>query len=452
MAYWSFRLSCMALICMCLVSSYQRLPPEWLAAASPFGTAKSLISPLDSTATLTLTAPATITAGTPVTVQLSYLASPIEDDNVAIPATSRLFLMHTNGTSLVETPLQNGQATFRLDDTITRVAGTLEMQATIGQQTASATMSIVPLAPVEPLLALVGPRSITADGDHWSMLTVLPQDHFGNAVADGTVVTVRASYPATAVTSGTSPQTDEISQVQTEHLLAAARIHGRTKAGRIYIAATAGNAHSPERSVMAVPGPPVRFGLQLEPVQLTADGRRLITVNTDPIVDANGNPLLDGTSITFIITTSAGSERRVPAQVIEGKATVQLQAPAQPERWTIRALLFDTVSDPLTLTFDAGIGLTSIAIRIQSAEDRYILVAGPILGTLDQYIPDGSEVTFVIRHEAHNAVIYQTTAQAQAGFATADVRATLLPPATYTITVSAGVGRGELRVALPSEP
>ncbi|MEZ4615111.1 MAG: hypothetical protein R2867_06285 [Caldilineaceae bacterium] len=175
----------------------------------------------------------------------------------------QLFVVNTNGTLLLEGRLINGKAHFEINATVTQVAGAMSLVAQVADRRATGVIHIEPGDPVEPVLVLVGPRSIPADGDHWTMLTALPQDQFGNAVAAGTAVTVRVLHPATTLSNGAAenggPEVDTVEMISTttDSLLASVRIYSRTKAGRMDMAAGAGDAHSPERTVMAVPGPPV---------------------------------------------------------------------------------------------------------------------------------------------------------------------------------------------------
>ncbi len=390
-----------------------------------------------------MTTPQTIRAGTPATITVNS-QPPSNGETV------QLFLLNTNGTTRLSSRTLDGQATFLLDRTLTQVAGQVALLARRGSAEGWGTLTIVPDETVEPVLALVGPRSIRADGEHWTMLTALPHDQFGNAVADGTPVTVRALHPMTAQPNQRAVADPlEVLSTTTDHLLAVVRIYGRTKAGRIDMAASAGRAHSPERTVLAVPGPPVAFGLIAEPGQRIADGRQLLTIATEALQDQFANPLLDGTAVTFLVTTPDGTTRTLPAQSIAGRATVQVQAPTSPGQLQIEALILNTPSRPLTLTFEAGIGVAPIAVRAIPSSDVLTLIAGPLLGPLGQYIPDGSAVSFTLRTVGNEQIAIQTMAPAAAGFATTVIRSRTLAAGRYTVHVTAGVGEGVITIELP---
>ncbi len=392
---------------------------------------------------LTISAPTSIRAGTPILVTVT--SQPLANDQAV-----QLFLLNTNGTIVLSSNLLDGKATFTLDKSLTQIAGQVILVAQAGAARADFTLSIVANEAVEPVLALVGPRSIRADGEHWTMLTALPNDQFGNAVVDGTAVTVRALHPATGgTTQPIGADAIEVLTAETGHLLAWLRIYSRTKAGRMDMAATSGNAHSPERTVQAVPGPPGAFGLIAEPLQRSADGRHLVTVDTERLTDQFGNQLLDGTAVTFLVTNPDGTTRTLPAQSIDGKATVQIQAPTMAGSLQIKALVLDTTSRSLSLEFEAGIGVAPISLRAMPTADLLTLVAGPLLGPLGQYIPDGTIVRFTLQAEGIEGIVQEITAPVSAGFATAVIRRNLLADGRYTVRVTAGVGEGYTSVELP---
>ena len=448
---------CYALGAVSLVLSLVacRLPQLW-----PVGT--SFSAPNSATVALTIQAPATINAGSVAEIKVSTTTQTA--GRSSLPA--RLLLFGTYGSSVLEAPLIDGVATFALDETLTRFAGQVQLQANWGRAAAQATLQIEPGAAVEPLVTLVGPRSILADGRHWAMVVTLPQDQFANGVADGTRVTLQILHPSPHVISNQGANSQETSNQGTEKpgesanrevievraakLLTWARLYSRTTTGRVYLAATTGAAHSMQQSLLVVPGPPAPFTLTADPLQLTADGEQLITVRTSPLQDNFGNLLFDGTAITFVAEEGSGSRRTLPAQLIAGRAMVQLQAPSRPGPVSVRAFVLDQASPPLRLDFGEGLALAAITVTVTINSEDVQLRAGPLLGLLNQYIPDGSEVTFTVQRSG--GVAQRITVPSESGFATARVRRNGLIAGNYTVQVSVGAREGEQRFGLPPQP
>ncbi len=396
--------------------------------------------------TLLMQAPMTIAAGT-----LAHVKVRTANGAGAVDQPVRLLIIGTYGTTVLSASLVQGGADFVLDATITRFAGTVQLQASVADAVATTALQIVPGPPVEPLFTLLGPRSIPADGRHWAMAVTLPQDRFANGVADGTAVTLQILHPAAPTLRPQNEQANrEVLVTEATQLLAWARIYSRTTAGRLYLAATAGAAHSLQQSLLVVPGPPAPFTIAAEPSPLTADGEQLITVQSSPLLDDFGNLLLDGTAITFVAEAEDGSRRTMPAQLIAGSATVQLQAPNRPGPITVRAFVLDRASPPLRLDFRAGLAPAPIAVAITIGDEEIQLRAGPLLGLLNQYIPDGSEVTFAVQRSG--TVTQTISARSEAGFATALVRRNRLIAGAYSVRVNVGAGAGESTFILPAPP
>ena len=416
----------------------------------------------NATVAITIQAPTTISAGSAVEIKVRTTTPTAEVSSLPV----RLLLFGTYGSSVLEAPLVDDAATFALDGALTRFAGQVQLQANWGGAVAQATLQIEPGTAVEPLVTLVGPRSIPADGRHWAMVVTLPQDQFANGVADGTRVTLQILHPSPHVISNQGASSQETSNQATEklgesanrevievraaQLLTWARLYSRTTTGRVYLAATTGAAHSMQQSLLVVPGPPAPFTLTADPLQLTADGEQLITVRTSPLQDNFGNLLFDGTAITFVAEEGSGSRRTLPAQLIAGKAMVQLQAPSRPGPVTLRAFVLDQASPPLRLDFDEGLALAPITVTVTIGSEEVQLRAGPLLGLLNQYIPDGSEVTFTLQRSG--AVAQRITVPSESGFATARVRRNGLIAGNYTVQVTVGARKGEQRFALPPQP
>lgn len=406
---------------------------------------------------LTLTAPTVIKAGMPVTVVVTT-----DSPDSRLPV--HLTLLTAYGATILTDKLTNGAATFRVPSAQMQTAGQMRLLAQVAAVQQSAVMRIEPGEPVEPILTLVGPRSITADGKDWAMVVAVPQDEYANPVADGTPVIVRTLHPARTLTSAAADnRAVETRRATTAHLIAWQRIYSRTKAGRMSIAANAGAVHSPEWTVFAVPGPPLPFALAADPIHLTADGQQLVTVRTELLVDAFANQLVEGTGVTFWVEAENSAMRTVPAQTIGGTAVVQLQAPAAPGQLTVRAAVLNTHSQPLTLSFGAGMAIAPFSVTVTIAAEEIMMSAGPLVGSLGQYIPDGSAVTFHVtaslaptqsetKHgqaeEGANA-LWTSTVQSDSGFAIGRIRRSVLPAGAYQVAVTVGVEQRQTTFILP---
>jgi hypothetical protein len=389
-------------------------------------------APMISPARLTISAPASAPVGSviPITIAAEAAAE-------GTPVT--LVAQDSYGLRVYRAPLEDGQAGFVLTSEETRHAGLLRLVATVGNTLSDTNLQLLPGAPAGPLVPLVGPRSIAADGRDRSMVTVLPLDQFGNPAATGTDVQVRARHPDGSLHEQT---------VQVAHLLAWARIRSSTRAGRTTIVATSEGASGPEAALDEVAGVPQPFVLAAEPPELPADGRQLLRLRTTTLRDRFDNVLPDGTLVTFVVTAPDGTQRSIPAVTIDGSAEAPLQAPTTPGRATVQAVAAGVESAPLQVEFTSGpaVGRIDLAAQVDEPAGALRLTAGPLTGALGQHIPDGTLVQFRLRGAGE---ALDVSAPAEEGYARVQVRLAELAAGSYTIDATVGNIQGSTRVEVP---
>ncbi|MCB0130160.1 MAG: hypothetical protein KDD78_04910, partial [Caldilineaceae bacterium] len=221
---------------------------------------------------LRMEADSPVRAGHPVVVD-------VVADN-PINATVQVAVESSAGFAIHPVELLHGHGQLVLADEVSNFTGVIAFDAQLGDATATNTVEIVPGPPVDPLTPLVGPRSIVADGNHWTMLVAIPQDSKGNPVAEGTPLQIHLRHP----TPNTSSQPIDTVTTDVQHMVAWERIFSGTTAGDLFLAVTAGAAHGPERTVREVPGPPAAIAVYVDSSDLPADGRQLLTLATEPLV------------------------------------------------------------------------------------------------------------------------------------------------------------------------
>lgn len=386
------------------------------------------------TGTLPVSAPQTAPVGQPLTVTIGPVAG-------SDGATATLVAVGSYGTQLYRAPFREGVASIEVAQEQTRRAGVLTLAARSGTARGAASLQLVPGSAIEPLTPLVGPRSIAADGRQASMVVVVPFDTFGNPVAEGTPIKVRTQRPDELITE---------QEVNTSQLLAWTRIPSGTRAGRTTISVTTEQVSGPEATLLQVAGFPAAFTLSAEPDSLPADGRELVTLRTSVLADRFGNVLPDGTLVTFLAEGADNERRFLPAYTINGVAEAPLQAPTEPSILTVRATVYDIESAPLRVAFTPGpaVGTFPLTARTEAANGAVVLEAGPILGPLQQFVPDGTPVLFAVTDSAQQQQWLQ--AVAEAGRATIELRLAQLQPGSYTAEALAGSGRGTTTFSVPA--
>lgn len=384
------------------------------------------------TGQLPITVVKTITAGKPVTITVG----PAGVSN-GIPVT--LIAVGSYGPRIYQSSFHNKTASFVLSGNETQQSGIVSLTAVAGQARGMAQLLIQPTAPVEPLTPLVGARAIIADAAHWSMTVLVPFDAFGNPVMEGTRVEVLVLHPGNRL---------EKQFLIVHNLLAWTRVFSGTKAGRSLVVARIGLVHGFESTLLEVAGWPVPFGLSADPQPLPADGRLITTLRTDLIHDKFGNVIPDGTELTFIVNAPDGSFSYIPAHTIDGVAEVPFQAPQQAGDYRVQATILGVVSKKLVVRFTAGpaIGTFPITTQKDMTNHNTIVQAGPLLGSLGQYIPDGTPVRFIITNISGQT--QELDGVSDAGYAHVALYSAQFPNGTYRVQVIAGSGRATRNITL----
>ena len=370
--------------------------------------------------------------------EIDLTIGPVADATDGTPIV--LTLIGSYGPNVLRSQFKNNQAHFLIPATMTTRSGLVDLIATSGGAKGNATLELLADKPVEPISPLVGARSIIADGDHWAMVVAIPFDRFGNPVAEGTPIDIRSLHPGKVLRTYDS---------KIEHLLAWERVYSGTKSGRTVIAVNIDDIHGPEGVLLEVPGWPVPFPIMSDPGTLPADGFQLMTLYTAKISDQFGNIMPDGTLVKFVVDGPVGNRRVIPAQTVDGVAETIFQAPNDPGVYTIRAAVFGMESDLLSIEFTEGPAVSEFPIAYTTDEEKgeLVLTAGPITAALDQYVPDGTQVTFNL--VGPDKKLHAFTGFTDGGYATGAIRLIHLTPGRQIVEANAGSGGSTLQFLLP---
>jgi len=391
--------------------------------------------------TLRLEVPARIKAGVPLKVAV-HVDPPTATTPVLLTAQGTFGLIPQQQVAV------DGVAHFRYTIRYTRFAGAVHLRASADRAETVGEVQIAPGPAVDPVLPLVGPRSIVTGGEQWTMAVTTPRDALDNPVAEHTLVTFRVQHP---VPPTQAPETGvETIETYTQNLLAWTRIYSRARAGQMLIAANAGFGHSPERVVVATPGLPVSFQLTADKLEAPANGRQLVRISSDQITDRFGNVLWDGTNVTLLATMAPQERRFLPATTIDGRIYTTLQAPNQPGIMTLQAWIAGVPSAPLAIHFTPGPAVQPILVTTKKVAEGILVTAGPLVGQLGQFIPDGAAVTFTIT--APDGTVETVVVPADYGYTQLLLRQPALLAGRYQIAVAAGTGQGAVTLVVPAAP
>lgn len=273
---------------------------------------------------LELEVPAQLRAGEPMTV------------TVAAPGHDTATLMVVGGlrSHVATLELAGGNGSLTVADPTLLRAGAVTVVARSGGLEVMRHVEVLAGDATAPLYPAVSPARVDADGVTDVTVLALPEDSNGNPVADGTGVRVSWTGPAGTTESASTATADLVAHVVIEP----GRLAGPTEIAVVVSDVAAPGAFD------VVPGLPV-------PMALTAvrpAGGDDVIVESERLVDAAGNELLDGAAVAFVIDDARGRQL-VQSQVIGGRARLRVPAPDEGGPITVTMIVAGVASLPVTL-------------------------------------------------------------------------------------------------------
>ncbi len=276
---------------------------------------------------------------------------------------------------------RDDRASFSIPPTDGPSSGIALLTARALGRVGTSTVEITPGPARGPVDVFVGPRTVVANNDDFSMLVVVPTDQFGNPVADGTEVVTqvtRQSLEAETLRSATAG------------LLTHERVVSGTTAGRTRLGVQVGNEIAPERSFLEVADVPERFSLALVDPLPPADGHALVRIRTSELRDRFNNPLPDGT-VVFLDAAGASGTRRLRSVTVEAVAEFVFEVPDMAGSVDLIATASGRESDALVLRFESAI--RSFEVNVEPQPDGTLILVGPVISTRQSFVPDGTIAT-----------------------------------------------------------
>ncbi|WP_445382577.1 hypothetical protein [Robiginitalea sp. IMCC43444] len=298
----------------------------------------------------------------------------------------RLVVQNAWGTSLLSS-CNPPNPEFLLPDFYSQKSGNLNW--TLIKEQATLEKGSIQIHPELPdastLESYIGPASIFADGSDQSMLAVMPQDQFGNPLADSTAVSFKQYFEGVK-------QRDTIF---TKNMIAYKAFTSGSAVGKYFVSARVGNQQSKELTLNLLPFLPEDFTINVKRNHPYADGNQIIALATSEIYDRNGNIVADGTQVVFSVQTGSGYPLKTIGHTLSGVAKAGMLHPLRPGTWRIRAYIpAAATSNEIQLKFEPAI--LDFKVVYDPLEAK--ILVGPMQSFMGQLIPDGVMTTLAIRN------------------------------------------------------
>lgn len=369
--------------------------------------------------------------------------NPITSPTVVSFSTTAGLLSASNATT------SSGKASVNLISA-TKI-GFATVTATAGGASASVTVTFI-AGPPSAINLTANPNNLTAGSSVTSTIRALVVDAFANPVADGHVI----NFSITTGGGGLSSLTDE-----TSGGFASVSYTPSASPGLVRIKAEATNGAFGTADINLIAPTVGSVTLAVGSATLTANGTSGTPVIAT-VIDNVGNPIADGTIVSF--TTTAGTLSAATATTSLGKAQVTLFSPTLVGTATVTATAGGR-SGSATVTFIPGaissIGLTANPNNLSADGTSTSLIRAQVTDAQGNAVADGEVISFSI---IGSGTLSAPTAETKGGIAsvnytapnqegTAIVRATASngTSATTTITlIKASVGSITVAAVSPS--
>ncbi len=331
-----------------------------------------------------------------------------------------LYYSNNYGSTLIVPTYHNAILSYIIPQKLSRKSGLVNWKLLYKDNSISGEFNIIPKASVNTIETYIGPPSINAGGDDFTMLVVIPTDVFDNPIKDHTEVSIRHQF--------LSNETNE--QIFTKNLIAYKSIYSEEKSGRIIMTSECLEINSKEYDVNVLPNIPTGFTIDYTRNHGYADGNQITTFETSILKDEYGNTVSDGTFVTFFITNKTGHILKISGTTLKGIATAKMIHPDYEEQWMVKAFVNGIAeSNAITLNYKSVI----LDFNISLSENNRIITVGPLQSFMKQLMPDGLEVTLSVYKD--NTLLKRYKKQSTTGFVTFNLNGQFLKTDTYEFRI-----------------
>ena len=242
---------------------------------------------------------------------------------------------------------------------------------------------INPITTPKILETYLGPPSIIAGGDDFTMKVVIPTDSLDNPLPDSTKVILKKQFK----------ENISFEDIYTKDLLAYKNIYSPLKSGKLILSTESEGLNSNEYDAVIRPHNPINFTISFSRDHDFADGNQITTFQTDVIKDQYNNIISDGSYVNFFITNKNGNTLKTSGSTINGIATGKIIHPEEPDTWTVKAFI-EGLAESNSIQFSFLPAVDDFNVTFEKG-NRFITV-GPLQSFLNQNIPDGLKVSLIL--------------------------------------------------------
>ncbi|WP_234423446.1 hypothetical protein [Aquimarina spinulae] len=302
------------------------------------------------------------------------------DFKLNIPVRTQLFIHSSFGSSVID-PDKHDTARFAVPEFMAKKKGVVSYTL-LGESGSlyEGELRIISNTKTKVHLeSYIGPPSIIAGGEDYTMQIVVPTDSFDNPLRDSTAVLIRHQFL----------DIEKESILQSKDMIGWENIFSYDQSGRILLFSKVGETVSKEFSVEVYPSLPENFEIRSNRKHAYADGNQITEFITSIIKDKYGNIVSDGSLVKFVIKDKKGLLLHTQGSTVNGHAVGKILHPDHKDTWQIKAYV-PGMAESNTLTIAYTQVLDDFEVKFDN--DNREITIGPLISFMEQLIPDGTIV------------------------------------------------------------
>jgi hypothetical protein len=331
-----------------------------------------------------------------------------------------LYCSNSYGSTLVTPSLNGDILNYKIPLIICSKKGQVNWKLLTTHSSISGQFYLKAKENVATMETYIGPPSIEAGGQDYTMLVVVPTDSLDNPVSENTLVNVSHQFL----------DAEESDQIVTKNLIAHKNLFSKKESGRMLVSSESLGTNSKEFTINVTPAIPSDFTIFSKRPHSYADGNQITTFITSVIKDKQNNVVSDGTFVSFFITNKNGNILRTSGTTISGIAQSKMIHPDYEDNWSVKAYIEGMAeSNTITINYTQVINDFEVAFSNNNRD----LTVGPLQSFMGQMIPDGLQVEFKIYKG--NTLLENYTKTSFNGFAHLNLKTAIFENDVYKIVV-----------------
>ncbi|WP_288956439.1 hypothetical protein [uncultured Polaribacter sp.] len=335
----------------------------------------------------------------------------------------KMYCTNSYGSTVIKSKTINGGVLFELPEHFTKKRGLIYWKVFQNKKVKiKGAIYINPKEKPKSLEMYLGPPSIEAGGNDFTMLVTIPTDSLDNPLPENTSVNLKTQFLATK----------NKTKIQTKNLIAYRNIYSPLKSGRMLLSTNHQQKNSTEFDVTIVPAIPKNFQISFDRNHNYADGNQITTFYTSVLKDKNNNIVSDGTFVYFFITDTENAVLQTYGQTLNGVAKAKMIHPDKASNWKVKAFIEGiSESNSLAISYEKAVKDFNISLFKNNTQVK----VGPFTSFMNQMIPDGLQVTLTVLQQ--DKIIKTYHAETRKGFVNFILNKNFFKKGTYTFNIEA---------------